>query len=62
MCKKKEELDYLCMVDLLCDEELLPYYEKQRLRRAIGAFIRNYNKQNGAQSSKKNLHSILNNE
>ena len=43
----KEELSHLYMIDLLCDEELLPYYEKQGMTKATGALIRNYKNQNG---------------
>ena len=45
--KMKEELVHLYMVDLLCDEELIPYYEKQGMSKATGALIRNYDNQNG---------------
>jgi hypothetical protein len=37
-----EQLSGLYMVDLLCDENLLPFYEKLGMRRAAGAFVRNY--------------------
>jgi GNAT superfamily N-acetyltransferase len=29
------------MVDLLCDEELVPFYERFGLRRAVGMALRN---------------------
>ncbi len=45
--KMKEELSHLYMIDLLCDEELIPYYEKQGMSKATGALIRNYDKQSG---------------
>ena len=45
----KAELGHLYMVDLLCDEELIPYYEKQGMSRATGALIRNYENQNGCE-------------
>ena len=45
--KMKDELQDLYMVDLLCDEGLIPYYEKQGMMKATGAFIRNYENQNG---------------
>ena len=48
--KMNEELSHLYMIDLLCDEELLPYYERQGMMRATGAVTRNYNNQNGATS------------
>ena len=43
----KVELSNLYMIDLLCDEDLIPYYEKQGLMKATGAFIRNYDRQSG---------------
>lgn len=46
--KMKEQLGHLYMVDLLCDEELVPYYEKLGMMPATGAMIRNYNSQSGA--------------
>ncbi len=46
--KMKEELSHLYMIDLLCDEELIPYYEKQGMMKATGVVIRNYENQNGA--------------
>ena len=46
--KMKEELSHLYMIDLLCDEELIPYYEKQGMLKATGAVIRNYANQSGA--------------
>jgi ribosomal protein S18 acetylase RimI-like enzyme len=45
--KMREELKHLYMVDLLCDEELIPYYEKQGMSKATGALIRNYENQSG---------------
>lgn len=43
----KEELKHLYMIDLLCDENLLSYYEKQGMTKAHGSFIRNYDRQSG---------------
>lgn len=45
--RMKEMLSHLYMIDLLCDEELIPYYEKLEMSRATGAFIRHYENQNG---------------
>jgi ribosomal protein S18 acetylase RimI-like enzyme len=45
--KVKKELSHLYMIDLLCDEQLIPYYEKQGMSKATGAIIRNYENQNG---------------
>jgi ribosomal protein S18 acetylase RimI-like enzyme len=44
----KKELSHLYMIDLLCDVELIPYYEKQGMSAATGALIRNYENQNGS--------------
>lgn len=35
------------MVDLLCDTDLQPFYEKFGMHRATGMFFRNYDKQSG---------------
>ncbi|WKZ40110.1 MAG: GNAT family N-acetyltransferase [Anaerolineales bacterium] len=35
------------MVDLLCDMDLQPFYEKFGMYRATGMFFRNYDKQSG---------------
>jgi len=37
----------LYAVDLLCDPDLLPFYERLGMRRAGGMFVRNYDKQAG---------------
>jgi ribosomal protein S18 acetylase RimI-like enzyme len=41
------ELNDLYMIDLLCDEDLQPYYEKCQMIKAQGMFKRNYEKQSG---------------
>ncbi|PIP90321.1 MAG: GNAT family N-acetyltransferase [Bdellovibrionales bacterium CG12_big_fil_rev_8_21_14_0_65_38_15] len=43
----KEQLSNLYMVDLLCDQALVSYYEKLGMIPASGAMIRNYNNQSG---------------
>lgn len=45
--KMTDELKHLYMVDLLCDENLLPYYEKLGMMSATGCVIRNYDRQSG---------------
>ena len=47
MQKMKSELSDLYMVDLICDETLIPYYEKLGLMKAQGACLRNYDRQSG---------------
>ena len=42
-----ESLKNLYMIDLLCDEELQGYYAKLGMYSATGAFVRNYERQNG---------------
>lgn len=37
----------LYMIDLLCDPELQPYYERFGFRRSQGMLIRNYERQSG---------------
>jgi ribosomal protein S18 acetylase RimI-like enzyme len=43
-----EQLRHLYMVDLLCDEELQPFYERLGMRRAAGMLLRHYDRQSGA--------------
>jgi GNAT superfamily N-acetyltransferase len=45
-----EQLRQLYMVDLLCDAELLPFYEKFGLRSGTGAFLRRYKHQSGSEA------------
>jgi ribosomal protein S18 acetylase RimI-like enzyme len=42
-----QELNEIYMVDLLCDENLQPYYEKFNMNKAKGMLIRNYERQAG---------------
>jgi len=42
-----EQLKDLYMVDLLCDQELISYYEKIGMTKSYGAMLRNYDKQSG---------------
>ena len=44
----QKELSHLYMVDLLCDESLIPYYEKLGMIKSQGACLRNYERQSGA--------------
>ncbi|MCD8510521.1 MAG: GNAT family N-acetyltransferase [Bacillus sp. (in: Bacteria)] len=41
------ELNGIYMIDLLCDKELQPYYEKVGLHKATGMLLRNYQSQGG---------------
>lgn len=41
-------LDHLYMIDLLCDEDVQPFYEQLGMRRATGMMVRNYDRQTGA--------------
>lgn len=41
------ELKDLYMVDLCCDKELVPYYEKHGMFHSHGMIYRNYDSQNG---------------
>lgn len=43
-----EELKDLYMVDLLCDEDLVPYYVKLGMSKATGALLRNYDRQSAS--------------
>lgn len=42
-----KKLDHLYMIDLLCDADLQPFYEKQGMRPASGMMIRNFARQSG---------------
>ncbi|MCM3708144.1 MULTISPECIES: GNAT family N-acetyltransferase [Cytobacillus] len=42
-----EELDDIYMVDLCCDDELVPYYEKFGMIKSNGMLVRNYKMQAG---------------
>ncbi|MEO4051842.1 GNAT family N-acetyltransferase [Solibacillus sp. CAU 1738] len=42
-----KELDDIYMIDLCCDDDLVPYYEKFGLRKSNGMFVRNYEMQSG---------------
>ncbi|MFC9707447.1 GNAT family N-acetyltransferase [Paenibacillus sp. NPDC056933] len=44
-------LSGLYMIDLLCDAELQPFYEKQGMHKASGMVIRHYQNQSGAANS-----------
>jgi ribosomal protein S18 acetylase RimI-like enzyme len=41
------QMNHLYSIDLLCDEELQPYYERLGMRRATGMVVRNYDRQSG---------------
>ncbi len=43
-----DQLKHLYSIDLLCDEELQPYYERLGMRRATGMLHRNYDRQSGS--------------
>jgi ribosomal protein S18 acetylase RimI-like enzyme len=47
MRRMLDTLAGIYMVDLLCDEELQPYYERLGMRRATGMLARNYAAQSG---------------
>ena len=43
-----KELDDIYMIDLCCDDDLVPYYDKLGMRRTNGMVLRNYNRQSGS--------------
>ncbi len=45
--RMKVQLDHLYMIDLLCDPDLISYYEKLGMTKAFGVMVRNYDRQNG---------------
>ncbi|WP_047980932.1 GNAT family N-acetyltransferase [Ornithinibacillus contaminans] len=44
-----DELKDIYMVDLCCDDDLIPYYEKFGMNKASGMVLRNYKMQSGIQ-------------
>lgn len=43
-----EKLSHLYMIDLLCDEDVQPFYERLGMVPAPGMMIRNYKRQSGS--------------
>lgn len=43
-----KELDDIYMIDLCCDDELVPYYDKIGMMQTNGMILRNYNMQSGS--------------
>lgn len=41
------KLQHLYMIDLLCDLDLQPFYQRQGMRPATGMMVRNYSRQSG---------------
>ena len=48
MRRMLEMLDGLYMIDLLCDNDLQPFYEKVGMQRSQGMMVRNYAWQSGS--------------
>ncbi|WII39843.1 GNAT family N-acetyltransferase [Paenibacillus thiaminolyticus] len=42
------ELDDIYMIDLCCDDDLVPYYDQFGMRKTNGMILRNYNRQSGS--------------
>lgn len=42
-----KELDHIYMVDLCCDDDLVPYYDKFEMTKTNGMIYRNYKMQSG---------------
>ncbi|MCR2821278.1 GNAT family N-acetyltransferase [Lederbergia panacisoli] len=43
-----KELNHIYMIDLCCDDDLVPFYEKFEMSRANGMVFRNYKRQSGS--------------
>ncbi|KGA99085.1 acetyltransferase [Alkalihalobacillus alcalophilus ATCC 27647 = CGMCC 1.3604] len=43
-----KELDHIYMIDLCCDDELVPYYENFNMKKSNGMILRNYEVQSGS--------------
>jgi ribosomal protein S18 acetylase RimI-like enzyme len=48
MRRMLHRLGEMYMIDLLCDEELQPFYERVGMQPAFGMVVRNYERQSGA--------------
>jgi GNAT superfamily N-acetyltransferase len=47
-----DKLKYLYMVDLVCDAELQPFYERFGMRPVVGMVLRNYDRQSGEENAR----------
>jgi ribosomal protein S18 acetylase RimI-like enzyme len=43
-----KELDDIYMIDLCCDDDLIPYYDKFGMTKTSGMILRNYKMQSGS--------------
>lgn len=43
-----QELDHIYMIDLCCDDDLVPYYEQVGMSKTNGMILRNYKRQSGS--------------
>ena len=48
VCRMLERLRHLYAIDLLCDPDVQPFYERLGMRHASGMLLRNYDRQNCA--------------
>lgn len=53
-----EKLNHFYAIDLLCDPDLQPYYERLGMKPASGMFLRNYRHQSGAVTDPSTPHNI----
>jgi ribosomal protein S18 acetylase RimI-like enzyme len=44
----KEELSLYYMIDISCDDKIVPFYEKHGFKRNNSMYLRNYEKQSGS--------------
>jgi ribosomal protein S18 acetylase RimI-like enzyme len=42
-----QQLEHIYMIDLCCDDELVPYYENFGMKKGTGMIVRNYDRQAG---------------
>lgn len=43
-----QELEHIYMIDLCCDDDLVPYYEQVGMSKTNGMILRNYKRQSGS--------------
>ncbi|WP_456958324.1 GNAT family N-acetyltransferase [Lysinibacillus sp. TE18511] len=48
-----KELDDIYMIDLCCDDDLIPYYENFGMIKSNGMLVRNYEMQSGISNKKR---------
>lgn len=48
-----EDLSDIYMIDLCCDDDMVPYYEQFKMMKTNGMIVRNYEHQSGSKRAEK---------